>query len=208
MSLIERFTSGTGSTIRVQGTDAEPSFCAKDVCEALGIVNHRDKVAKLDEDEKRVSVEATPSGRQKMLFVTEPGLYKIILSCRESSIQGTPSHAFTRWVTHEVLPSIRRHGEFVKQRRLEAAVREEKARRLWIVFRDLDVWSFNARRKHFGKVCRDTKSVCYVDEFRSPHVLVGKLAEAHQVIRETMSAAILASVPKNQRLITNYFTNN
>ena len=208
MSLIQRFTSRAGNTIRVRGTDAEPSFCVKDLCSALGIVGHRNKIKLLDEDEKRGYNICTPSGRQRMVFATEPGAYTIILSCNESKIPGTPAHAFRRWVTHDVLPSIRRHGEFVRQRRLEAAVREEKGRRLWIFFRDLDVWSFNARRKHFGKVCRDTKSLCYVDEFRSPHVLVGKLAEAHQVIRETMSAAILASVPKNQRLITNYFTNN
>ena len=117
MNLIERFTSQTGRTIRVLGTEDNPMFCAKDICNALGIVNHRVKVGKLDQDESRVYVQPTPSGKQKMIFVTEPGLYKMILTSRGSCTQGTVAHTFTRWVTHDVLPSIRRNQ---KQRLLQS----------------------------------------------------------------------------------------
>jgi len=205
MSLVERFTSRAGQVIRVQGTNAEPTFCAKDVCEALGIVNHRDKVARLDEDEKLTSVEPTGRGTRMMLFVTEPGLYSIILTCRESTISGTAAHAFRRWVTHEVLPSIRKNGRYQLEQRLKIAARDEKGRRLWNVVKALDIYNFNARRKHFGKICEATKALCYVDEFGSPHVHSESIEEAGRVIRETMGQAVLDAVPEGQNFITDYF---
>ena len=204
-SLIERFTSRTGKTIRVQRSDGEPIFCAKDVCHALGIVNYRTKVSRLDEDESRVSLEQTTSGRQNMVFVTEPGLYKIILTCRGATVKGTPAHSFTRWVTHEVLPAIRHDREYKLREAIAAATKEEKGRRLWIVLRDMDIWNFNARRKHFGKICRATTELCYTDEFGAPHVCADRLRECKNLIRDTMTAAILEAMPEDQKVITDFF---
>ena len=203
-SIIKHFVHGEHQ-IRIKGTEEIPIFCAKDVCTALGIVNHRDKVAKLDEDEKRVSVEPTASGRQRMLFVTEPGLYKIILSCREASIPGTAPHAFCRWVTHEVLPSIRRTQRYELRMQIEGEFSAEKGRRLWNFVKEMDVWSFNARRKFFGRICGETKHLCTVDRFNAPHVNPDRLVDAKAQIRQTMSAAVLDAVPEDQSLITQYF---
>ena len=205
MSLIERFTSRAGHVIRVQGTNDEPLFCAKDVCEALSIVNYRNKVARLDEDEKHVSIQWTSGQRRRMVFVTEPGLYKIILTCRDATTQGTPAHAFTRWVTHEVLPSIRREKEYKLREQLALETREEKGRRLWVVVREMNIWSYNARRKHFSKVCTATREFWYTDEFNSPHVNAESLEECRAKIRRVMSEAIVDSVPSGQRLMTDYY---
>ena len=186
----------------MKDNNGEPTFCAKDVCEALGIANHRNKTNRLDEDEKLKITQWTAGQRRGMLFVTEPGVYKIILTCRDATNPGTPAHAFCRWVTHEVLPSIRRDKEYKLRESIAIENTEEKGRRLWIVVRDLNVFNYNARRKYFSAVCRATEEFCYVDEFNSPHVHADRLQACRQCIRETMSQAIVNGVPENQRLIT------
>ena len=201
--IVQRFVHA-GHQIRVRGTDADPTFCAKDLCDALGITNYRNKVQKLDEDEKFLSTERTGRGTRQILFVTEPGLYKIILSCRLVNTPGTAPHAFCRWVTHDVLPSIRRNQQNELRATLEAAFTAEKARRLWIVVKNMDLYSFHARRRWFGRVCRDTKCLCVLDEFDSPHVPTANLDQVKAIIRVTMSTAML-EVPADQSLITQYF---
>lgn len=93
--------------IRTQ-TDGEIIwFVLKDVCDALGHSNSRMVFKRLDDDEKGVSQIYTPGGVQEMQVVNEPGLYNVIL--RSDSEKAKP---FRRWVTHEVLPSIRKEGYY------------------------------------------------------------------------------------------------
>ncbi len=61
----------------------EPWFVAAQVCDALDIKNSRDAVALLDEDERRMSVQPTPSGRQKLWLVNESGVYALIFNSRK-----------------------------------------------------------------------------------------------------------------------------
>jgi prophage antirepressor-like protein len=96
----------------IQDADGEPWFVAKDVCEVLDIQNSRDAIGKLDEDEKGVALTYTPGGRQEMGTVRESGLYTLILRSREATTPGTVAHRFRRWVTSEVLPSIRKRGSY------------------------------------------------------------------------------------------------
>ena len=160
LNLIEHFRSTAGNIIRIKKNDiGEPLFCAKDLCEALGIVSYRNKVAKLDIDEKVLYKMHTMGGVQNMQLVTEPGMYKIILTCRDATTKNTPAHAFCRWVTHEVLPSIRKDREYKMKSQLLLSYREEKGRRLWILFRDMNVWSYNVRRKYFGNGLRSYKRI-------------------------------------------------
>lgn len=74
----------------------------------LEIGNSRDAVASLDDDEKGVGIIDTPGGKQEMSIVSEPGLYSLILRSRKPEAK-----AFKRWVTHDILPSIRRSGGYV-----------------------------------------------------------------------------------------------
>ena len=83
-------------------------FVAKDVCVCLEIGNSRDAVASLDDDEKGVGIIDTPGGKQEMSIVSEPGLYSLILRSRKPEAK-----AFKRWVTHDILPSIRKTGAYV-----------------------------------------------------------------------------------------------
>ena len=97
-----------GHQVRVI-TDAqgEPWFVAADVCRCLAIANSRDALTRLDDDEKGVGSTDTPGGTQSVTTVNEFGLYSLILGSRKPE-----ARAFKRWVTHEVLPAIRKTGRY------------------------------------------------------------------------------------------------
>jgi len=82
-------------------------FNAADVCAALGFGNSRQVLTRLDHDERGVISTDTPYGKQLMNAVNEPGLYSLILGSRKPEAK-----RFKRWVTHEVLPAIRRTGSY------------------------------------------------------------------------------------------------
>lgn len=93
--------------VRTVMIDGEPWWVLADVCRVLNITNHKNVAARLDEDEKGVHLMDTPGGNQKMSIINESGLYKVIL--RSDKLEAKP---FTRWVTHEVLPAIRKTGAY------------------------------------------------------------------------------------------------
>ena len=87
----------------------EPWFVAKDVCDALGIANNRDAIKALDDDEKNtVVISDGIQGNPNKTIVSEPGFYKLVMRSRKPEAK-----AFQRWVTHEVLPSIRKRGGYM-----------------------------------------------------------------------------------------------
>ena len=88
-----------------------PAFVAKDVCLALGISKYRDAVSTIDDDERGSVLVDTPGGKQQMTTVTEPGFYKLVMRSRKPEAK-----AFQRWVTHEVLPALRRDGGYMVAR--------------------------------------------------------------------------------------------
>jgi prophage antirepressor-like protein len=97
--------------VRTVSIDGDPYFIAKDVCDALGIQNCRDTLAKqLPEDEKGVDTIYTPGGKQEMLVVNEPGLYRLIFQSRKPEAE-----RFKTWVFNEVLPQIRRSGAYTAE---------------------------------------------------------------------------------------------
>ena len=99
--------NASNQQVRTVTIDSEPYFVAKDVCVILGISNHNDAVGRLDDDEKRGSVMPTPSGTQQMVVVNESGLYHLIFQSRKPEAK-----AFRKWVTAEVLPTLRRTGRY------------------------------------------------------------------------------------------------
>ena len=105
---IQRFDF-KGAALRTLTDEAgEPWFVAKDVCDILEISNSRDAVSKLDSDEKGVANTDTLGGAQQASIISEPGLYKLIMRSRKPEAK-----EFQRWVTHEVLPQIRRTGGYI-----------------------------------------------------------------------------------------------
>ena len=105
---IQVFESAEFGTVRVSTQDGEPWFVAKDVCDALGIAKYRDAVSRLDPDERGSVLVDTLGGAQEASAVSEPGFYKLVMRSRKPEAK-----AFQRWVTHEVLPAIRRDGGYM-----------------------------------------------------------------------------------------------
>ena len=103
-----------GNEVRTVKKGSDILWILKDVCGILGIEKYRDAAARLDDDEREPVLVDTLGGRQEMIAVTESGLYSIILLSRKPEAK-----KFKRWVTHEVLPTIRRHGAYVTPAKLE-----------------------------------------------------------------------------------------
>lgn len=94
--------------IRVVGTKIDPWFVGVDVATALGYKNPQEAVRKhVPEEDKGVSELLTPGGVQKIVVIDEAGLYYLIFKSKMQAAQ-----KFTWWVTHEVLPSIRKRGYY------------------------------------------------------------------------------------------------
>lgn len=106
----------TTQKIRMIEIDGEPWFVVRDVCVILGIKNVADAMKRLDEDEKlRLNLSYEEKHRLNLGFrgkspwgVNEPGLYTLIACSRKKE-----AILFRRWVTHEVLPSIRKTGRYI-----------------------------------------------------------------------------------------------
>lgn len=97
-----------GAEVRVSiGDDGEPWFVASDVCRALGVSDVGQALDRLDHDERGGCNVPTPGGQQQVRVVSEAGLYSLILTSRKPEAK-----RFKRWVTHEVLPSIRKTGGY------------------------------------------------------------------------------------------------
>ena len=109
MNPIQTFTYQS-STVRTVERDGEPWFVLKDVCDVLGISKYRDVSERLDPDERGSVRVDTPGGPQTMTAVNESGLYSVIL--RSDKPEAKP---FRKWVTSEVIPSIRRTGSYQKK---------------------------------------------------------------------------------------------
>lgn len=98
------------SEIRTVQVNGEPWFVLSDVCKVLEISNSRNISSRLEPDEKGVTLVDTLGGAQQMTIINESGLYTVIL--RSDKPQAKP---FRKWVTSEVLPSIRKHGSYSVQ---------------------------------------------------------------------------------------------
>ena len=102
------FENDQFGSMRTLIRDGEPWFVAADVCRALDINQPTRACERLDEDEKGVSLIHTPGGVQELLIISEPGLYSLVLGSRKPEAK-----AFKRWMVHEVIPAIRKHGMYL-----------------------------------------------------------------------------------------------
>lgn len=113
-------------TVRIIMVDGEPWFVAADVCRALKLSNPSKALLSLDDDEKMTLTSSEGhsgqrGGAQFHSVISEPGLTTLVLRCRDAVKSGTIPYRFRRWVTHEVLPSIRKTGGYgTPQRTIEA----------------------------------------------------------------------------------------
>lgn len=115
MTDLQIFNSPEFGAIRIIEKDGEPWFVGKDVATALGY-KEATKAAreKVDDEDKGVSKIDTPSGIQEMTIINESGLYSLVLSSKLPTAK-----KFKRWVTNEVISSIRKHGAYMTPETLE-----------------------------------------------------------------------------------------
>lgn len=107
MNDVKIFENPEFGRVRTTVIDGEPWFVAADVCHALDIGNPSDALNRLDDDERTlVSIEGASNGKP-VNGVNEPGLYSLVLGSRKPEAK-----AFKRWITHEVIPAIRKHGGY------------------------------------------------------------------------------------------------
>ena len=106
MNYMEIFKNSEFGSVRTTLIDNQPYFVGKDVADILGYKNNRQAIRDhVDEDDKGVTKWFTKGGAQNLTVINESGLYSLILGSKLPSAK-----RFKKWVTSEVLPSIRKHG--------------------------------------------------------------------------------------------------
>lgn len=106
-----------GNKVRTLADGDEVMFVASDIAKILGYRDAANLARNLDNDERGIHEVSTPSGTQNMTVLTESGLYRAILNRETAYVKNEEAQAFVkrfqRWVTHEVLPQIRRTGGYI-----------------------------------------------------------------------------------------------
>lgn len=116
---IKVFENQEFGTVRTTIIDGEPWFIAVDVCNALEISNPTQALARLDSDEKMILClteghSGQRGGARSVNIVNEPGLYTLVLGSRKPEAK-----AFKRWITHDVIPDVRKHGAYMTPETIE-----------------------------------------------------------------------------------------
>lgn len=115
MTDLQIFNSPEFGEIRTIEKNGEPWFVGKDVAAALGYEKPTDAVRKhVDVEDRGISKMETPSGAQETTIINESGLYSLVLSSKLPTAK-----KFKRWITSEVIPSIRKHGAYMTPDKLE-----------------------------------------------------------------------------------------
>lgn len=115
MTDLQIFKNPEFGEIRTIEKDGEPWFVGKDVAAALGYEKPTDAVRKhVDVEDRGISKMETPSGAQETTIINESGLYSLVLSSKLPTAK-----KFKRWITSEVIPSIRKHGAYMTPDKLE-----------------------------------------------------------------------------------------
>lgn len=115
MNELQIFSNENFGKLRTSIVDGEPWFVAADVCKALEIANPTDGIKRLDADEKARFNLGLSGGSTNC--VNEYGLYTLVLGSRKPEAK-----AFKRWITHEVIPAIRKHGGYLTPEKVEEAL--------------------------------------------------------------------------------------
>ena len=137
MSELSVFNFDSYTVRTALGRAGEPWFVAADVCDALGLGDTSKACSRLDDDEKGTNSVRTLGGQQEMLTINESGLYSLILTSRK-----TEAKRFKKWVTSEVLPTIRKTGQYIAPQVLKDLI-EGAAERAVENYKTLDSVNFN-----------------------------------------------------------------
>lgn len=168
MNQLQVFNNTEFGQVRTMMIKGSPWFVAKDVCECLGLTNPTMSVGQLDEDE-RTKFNLGRQGNTNI--INEYGLYSLVLSSRKPSAK-----AFKRWITHEVIPAIRKHGAYMTGETLEQALTSPDF--LIRLATELKTEQ-EARKTAEAQIEADKPKVLFADSVAASHgsILVGELAK-------------------------------
>ena len=176
---LEIFTNPEFGNIRIIEKNGEPWFIGKDVAEALGYEASRNAITKHVDDEDKLTHQISASGQNRnMTVINESGLYSLIMSSKLPQAK-----AFKRWVTSEVLPAIRKHGNYASSKQ------ENKSKSI-----DLEIRLNNSKARMASEYRRiaemtDIKEYKHICQQKAVEVLAGMpLLPMEEVTERTYSA--------------------
>lgn len=176
---LEIFTNPEFGNIRIIEKNGEPWFIGKDIAEALGYEASRNAITKHVDDEDKLTHQISASGQNRnMTIINESGLYSLILSSKLPTAK-----KFKRWVTSEVLPAIRKHGNYT------APKQENKSKSI-----DLEIRLNNSKARMASEYRRiaemtDIKEYKHICQQKAVEVLAGvPLLPMEEVTEKTYSA--------------------
>lgn len=164
MNDLQVFNNAMFGNVRILMRNNEPWFVAKDVCDCLEIKNTTDAIKRLDEDERaRLNL-----GRQgEANVVNEYGLYSLVMSSRKPEAK-----EFRRWITHEVLPSIRMHGTYMTSDVLKQAIQSPD---FLIQLASQLKTEQEARRHAELTIVQQAPKVLFADAVATSHTSIGQV---------------------------------
>lgn len=162
MNGMQVFENPVFGQVRTVTRDGEPWFVAADVCRALEISDNRSATARLDSDEKDAVSIRTPGGAQEMTIVNEPGLYSLVLGSRKPEAKN-----FKRWITHEVIPAIRKTGSYTIAPSIEDECRKLRAEAMQLNARTRSFKAAVAAMKDFNlsQIAMEAVGIPLIEDF-------------------------------------------
>lgn len=158
-------------TVRVVTIDGEPWFVLADLCKVLDLAKPSRVAMRIADDMKGAHLMSTPGGDQEMTIVSEAGMYEVIIRSDKPE-----AAAFRRWVTSEVLPSIRKHGGYLTDQKIEDILTDPDT----IIQLATKLKSERAKRAALEKQAAiDTPKARFADAVSASHtsILIGDLAK-------------------------------
>ena len=210
MNNITIFNNDLFGDIRVVTRNEEPWFIGKDVAEALGYKNTSDALNKhIDEEDKGVAKCDTLGGSQQLVIINESGVYSLIFGSKKPEAK-----AFKRWVTSEVLPTIRQVGCYITENAQPEAIDFQSKfgiRRIRKTFRETtDIESTWTQYKELSKIERDAHRINNKDRMKACDIIVDELSDYIANNTTTMKASkvilykeVIEEVLKTKQLWSN-----
>lgn len=172
MNELQIFNNVEFGEVRTVVIGNEPFFVGKDVAEILGYANPQKAIRDhVDEEDKGVNETFTPGGIQNLIVINESGLYSLILSSKLPKAK-----EFKRWVTSEILPTIRKHGAYMTTETVEKAMNDPDFI-IGLVTKLKE--ERNAKEQALKKIEEDKPKVLFADAVATSHtsILIGELAK-------------------------------
>lgn len=186
MNELRIFNNADFGDVRTVEKDENIWFVGKDVAEALGYARTADAVkAHIDADDKGVCVLPTPGGRQETTIINESGLYSLVLSSKLPKAK-----AFKRWITSEVIPSIRKTGSYNKPSKQPTTQQEHRAKAMLLnaQSRQCKLWLRLAETTDLP----DYKNIC---QQKAAEVLAGSpVLPMQKAEKKTLSATEIGKI--------------